>query len=337
MMQNRDVVVVAVSTGGLAALEELLGDLDPSLPASVFVAMHVDGYRSVLPTLLRRRTRWRVQHAVDGEPFAHGVVYVAPPDRHLILQHDTTVLTRGPKENFTRPAADPLFRSAAMHYGARVVGIVLTGRLDDGAAGLKLVKACGGVAIVQNPADSVAQDMPANAIAAVPSALVLPLRQIGQAMASAVEASIPLNSVATGSPSDILRAEARMTETGQSSASVLERIGHQAGLTCPECGGAIWRVDTGLPVRYRCHTGHAFSSVSLHAAHAEKVDDALWSAARLLRERIILAGEEIATGGASTEATIRLRGAMGRWETAYQQLRALAALTDSPLADTDTV
>lgn len=337
MMQNRDVVVVAVSTGGLAALEVMLGDLDPSLPASIFVAMHVDGYRSVLPTLLQRRTRWRVQHANDGEPFAQGVVYVAPPDRHLILQHDSTVLTRGPKENFTRPAADPLFRSAAVHYGPRVVGIVLTGRLDDGAAGLKSVKACGGVAIVQDPADSVAEDMPANAIAAVPSAQVLPLQQIGEAMAAAVKTTVDPRSATQSGPPEVLRAESRMTETGQSSASVLERIGRQAGLTCPECGGAVWRVDSGLPVRYRCHTGHAFSSQSLHAAHAEAVDDALWSAARLLRERIILAGEEIATGGASPEETGRLRAAVGQWETAYQQLRGLAVLTDSPLADTDTV
>lgn len=335
-MQNRDVVVVAVSTGGLAALEVLLGDLDPSLPASVFVAMHVDGYRSVLPTLLQRRTRWRVQHAIDGEPFVHGVVYVAPPDRHLILQHDATVLTRGPKENFTRPAADPLFRSAAEQYGQRVVGVVLTGHLDDGAAGLKAVNACGGFAIVQDPADSVAQDMPTNAIAAVPSALVLPLQQIGEAMANAVKTTSAPRAPAPSALPEVLRAESRMTETGQSSASVLERLGHQAGLTCPECGGVVWRVDTGLPVRYRCHTGHAFSSRSLHAAHAAGVDEALWSAARLLRERIILAGEEIATGGASAEATGRLRAAVGQWEAAYQQLRALAAMTDSPLADTDT-
>lgn len=333
-MQNRDIVVVAVSTGGLAALEVLLGDLDPGLRASVFVAMHVDGYRSVLPSLLQNRTRWQVQHAEDGQPFAPGVVYIAPPDRHMILQHDATVLTRGPKENFTRPAADPLFRSAAVHYGPRVVGIVLTGRLDDGSAGLKSVHACGGFAIVQDPQDSVAQDMPANAIAAVPTAQVLPLQQIGNAMAKAINTTVAPRA-AGGGPSETLRTESRMTETGQSSAAVLERIGRQAGLTCPECGGAIWRVDTGVPVRYRCHTGHAFSSASLNAAQAEQVDDAIWSAARLLRERILLASEEIATGGATAEAAGRLRASVAQWEAAYQQLRSLAATTDGPLAKTD--
>ncbi len=333
-MQNRDIVVVAVSTGGLAALEVLLGDLDPGLRASVFVAMHVDGYRSVLPSLLQNRTRWQVQHAEDGQPFAPGVVYIAPPDRHMILQHDATVLTRGPKENFTRPAADPLFRSAAVHYGPRVVGIVLTGRLDDGSAGLKSVHACGGFAIVQDPQDSVAQDMPANAIAAVPTAQVLPLQQIGNAMAKAINTTVAPRAAGSG-PSETLRTESRMTETGQSSAAVLERIGRQVGLTCPECGGAIWRVDTGVPVRYRCHTGHAFSSASLNAAQAEQVDDAIWSAARLLRERILLASEEIATGGATADATGRLRASVAQWEAAYQQLRSLAATTDDPLAKTD--
>ncbi|EFF73894.1 protein-glutamate methylesterase CheB [Achromobacter piechaudii ATCC 43553] len=331
-MQNRDIVVVAVSTGGLTALEVLLGDLPTALHASIFVAMHVDGYRSVLPTLLQSRTLWRVQHARDAEPFAPGVVYIAPPDRHLILQHDATVLTRGPKENFTRPAADPLFRSAAVHYGPRVVGIVLTGRLDDGAAGLKAVQACGGFAIVQDPGDSVARDMPANALAAVPTAMVLPLRQIGMAMAAAVNTAVTPRAPGAA-PSEMLRTESRMTETGQSSAAVLERIGRPVGLTCPDCGGAIWRVDTGAPVRYRCHTGHAFSCASLHAVHAERVDKAIWSAARLLRERILLAGEEIAIGGGSAEATGRLRAAVSQWESAYQQLRSLAAMPDGPLGE----
>ncbi|WP_051377436.1 chemotaxis protein CheB [Paraburkholderia dilworthii] len=292
MDHTRDIVVVAASAGGLAALRTLLGALPGDFPGTILIAMHTGAFPSVLPDLLGYVSRLPVAHAHDGEPLRRSVVYVAPPDRHMLVHDDRLRLSRGPRENFARPAADPLFRSAAVFYGRRVIGVVLTGHLDDGAAGLRAVHACGGYSIVQDPADCVASGMPRSALPAVVADVVAPVSEIGGAIVNAL--------TITGVPKEVemsvrkqAEIETRIARTGRSSVKDLEQLGQHSSLTCPECGGVVWRVGEGQPLRYRCHTGHAFSAASLNHRQSESTEEALWSAVRRLDEELILAKQQL--------------------------------------------
>jgi two-component system chemotaxis response regulator CheB len=182
-MTGSHAIVVGASSGGVAALLELVAQLPRSLNAVVGVVLHVGSRQSILPELLSSRSSWRAVQQADGEPLAPGVIYVAPPDHHMLFTADAVRLSRGPRENYARPAVDPLFRSAALEWRERTIGIVLTGDLDDGTAGLAAVKACGGIAIVQDPATAFEPSMPASALANVQVDHCLPLAEIPPALA----------------------------------------------------------------------------------------------------------------------------------------------------------
>ena len=257
----RDIVVVAASLGGLQALRKILSSLPPDLPASVFIVMHIGAWPSRFPRFFRLTVRCRSRMHATASPSRRATVYVAPPDRHMLTRNGVIVLSTGPKENFTRPAADPLFRSAAVEYGPRAIGVILTGKVDDGAAGLKAVDACGGFTIVQDPSSCVAPDMPKAALQAVSPDRVVPLEDIAAAIVSALtddsRKGVSMNE------RERIALETKIAMTGKSSPADLERLGHRSGLTCPDCGGVVWRIGDDLPLRYRCHTGHAFSALSL--------------------------------------------------------------------------
>src|SRR4051812_16830079 len=162
---HRDVVVIGASAGGVEALRQLVAGLPPELPAAVFVVLHVSpGGTSVLPQILARQTRMSVATATDGEAIQRGRIYVAPPDHHVLLDQGVVHLSRGPRENGLRPAVDPLFRSAARAYGPRVIGVVLSGALDDGADGLKMILEAGGAGVVQDPEEAPYPSMPRSAL-----------------------------------------------------------------------------------------------------------------------------------------------------------------------------
>ncbi|EDT08201.1 CheB methylesterase [Paraburkholderia graminis C4D1M] len=186
VLNARDIVVVAASLGGLQGLRRILSSLPGDLPASVFVVMHIGAWPSLLPQILQTDCPLPVLHAEDSQLIAKSTVYVAPPDRHMLMRDGAIVLSTGPKEHFARPAADPLFRSAAVEYGPRVIGVILTGSLDDGAAGLKAIDACGGFTVVQTPSSCVAPDMPQAALHAVSPCSVVPLEGIAAAVVSAL-------------------------------------------------------------------------------------------------------------------------------------------------------
>ncbi|HWB79744.1 MAG TPA: chemotaxis protein CheB [Nannocystaceae bacterium] len=277
---ERDIVVLGASGGGVEALTRLLGSLPVDLRAAVFVVLHVSpGAPPVLAKVLARATKLPVRTATDGEPIVAGTVLVAPPDRHLMLTADHVVLDGGPTQNRVRPAIDALFRSAAVCLGARVIGAVLTGSLSDGSAGLAAIKRCGGLAIVQEPADAAFPDMPRNAIDADSPDLVLPLAEIARHIAAAVgqrAAVVP-------TPIELQLEAAPGLRTG-ASVETNDRIGRRAALTCPDCGGPLWRLD-GEPVRYRCQIGHAYAEEVLLAAKTEGAVQALQIAVRTLEER----------------------------------------------------
>jgi two-component system chemotaxis response regulator CheB len=284
---NYDVIVMGASAGGLATLSALLGALPKELPAAVGVVLHrAADYPSVLAEILERQTALPVVDAEDGVPLERGRIYVAPADRHLMLEPGRVRVVRGPKENRHRPAIDPLFRSAAVAYGPRVIGVVLTGTLDDGAAGLWAVKSCGGLAVVQDPADAQYPEMPRNALEAVLVDHCVRLQDLGPLLAGLVKQPAPTN-VPASPHLDRLRAEVNVhLAVPARGVENMDRIGGKSSVySCPSCKGVLWELEEAGRLRYRCHTGHAYSSEGLLDGQKASVENALWTATALLEER----------------------------------------------------
>jgi two-component system chemotaxis response regulator CheB len=282
--KGHDVVVAGASAGGVEALREVVSGLPADLDATIFVVLHLPAVgTSVLPAILTRAGRLQAVHAQDGMPFERGMIYVAPPARHLHLEDGTIRLTSGPRENGHRPAIDPLFRSDARAYGPRVVGIVLSGVLDDGAAGLAYIKSRGGVAFVQSPEDCLYPMMPSAAIDAVEPDRVATAHDLAGMI---VEFShiAPQPPRAGPEPPEHLDAIESFIEVDRSS-SERPRPGDPSGFTCPECNGGLWETSEGGISHFRCRTGHEYSFESLLANQSTHVEAALWSALRALQEK----------------------------------------------------
>src|ERR1051325_2632228 len=253
---GHDIIVIGASAGGVQPLGKIIERLKPDFAGSVFIVLHVSGY-SMLPSILAKAGRLAAEHAKDGQPIKPGKILIAPPDHHLLLNDHRVLLSRGPKQNNVRPAIDVLFLSAARMFGPRVIGVVLSGSLDDGSAGLVAIKRAGGIAIVQNPEDAVHRDMPCNAIAAIQADYILPASEIGPALneLSSSNGRAEGSMVKQAKPSQRMKMIAR----GESDPTVLPK-GKISTLTCPECGGTLWEAHEGKVLRFHCHTGHSFSA-----------------------------------------------------------------------------
>lgn len=291
-MSERDIVVIAASRGGFQVIKALVSQFPADLPAAVFIVLHIGRHYSVLPDLLTAWGRMPARYATHGEMVARGTIRVAPPDRHLVLSDGRVWLSEGAKENFARPAADPLFRSAAIEYGSRVVGVVLSGDLDDGAVGLANIRAHHGFAIVQDPLECEASDMPRAALESCGADLLCAPDELAQCIQAA------LKGTSSGTPSEggqmnreTFEQEARLAANGLSNPEALDEVGERSALTCPDCGAALWRIRDDRPLRYRCHTGHAFTALSLDEGIATRSEAAVWSAIRAVHERVIFAKE----------------------------------------------
>jgi two-component system, chemotaxis family, protein-glutamate methylesterase/glutaminase len=277
---GRDIIAIGASAGGVDALPKLIGSFPSDLPASVFVVLHVSPQGpSLLPKILGRKASLPVQHAIDGEAIRHGHVYVAPPDHHLQVEQGRVHLSRGPRENRHRPAIDPLFRSAADSYGPRVVGVVLTGYLDDGTAGLYTVKVRGGVAVVQDPQDASVPAMPQSALRNVKVDHSLPLSAIGPLLVQLARKRV-IRPAKNGK-----KPVPKRTLTPR---KMVEKLGPPSEFICPECSGPLWELKEGRPLQFRCHVGHSYSPESLLADHSDGLERALWAAVRTLDERAAL-------------------------------------------------
>jgi two-component system, chemotaxis family, protein-glutamate methylesterase/glutaminase len=245
---------------------------------------------SLLPEILDRCSQLLAVHAVDGEPIRHGRIYVAPPDYHLLLQNGHVQLSHGPRENRSRPAIDPLFRSAARVYRKRVVGVVLTGMLNDGTAGLLAVRHAGGVAVVQDPADALIPAMPQAAMNIAGADHVLPLADIVPLLVKlAQDPAAPEGAQAMSDfvdPLEELPDLVNRDRTGQVNG---DRKGQPAIYTCPECSGTLWQVDQPQLLRFRCHVGHVYSGDQLLADQSEQLEAALWLAVRTFIDKAVLA------------------------------------------------
>ena len=287
-MIGRDIIVVGASAGGVDALSRLVAQLPADLNAAVLIVLHIGAGASHLADILNRAGKLPVSHPDDGEALLHGRIYVAPPDRHMMVEDGRIRLVPGPKENFCRPAIDPLFRSAALAYGERVIGVMLTGQLDDGSAGLLAIKDRGGIAIVQDPREAVAPSMPESAAACTPVDHLCPLAEIGALLVYYDPPDDPPPPSPGGSDP---KNKAGATEAFVAGEEELAQLGTPSPLTCPECRGVLYRLKDSRLLRFRCRAGHVMSGRTLLAAMGPAREGATWSLIRALSEEAWLLRE----------------------------------------------
>jgi len=278
------VIVIGTSAGGMDALLKLLGQLHEEFPAPILVVQHMspEAKGEILIRKLNENTNLTCEMAQNGESLKNGHMYVAPPDFHLMIGDDEKILvTKGAQENRARPAIDPLFRSAAVVFGNRLISILLTGYLDDGTAGSIVVKRCGGTCIVQDPNDAQYPDMPQNAINQIDVDHIIPITEMGgllyQLLAQKTEKRKPV-------PKDIL-VESEIAKNVLSDLASVNALGDQVPFNCPGCGGVLWQIDKADSLRYRCHTGHAYSAKSLLEEQNIRIEETMWVALRMFEER----------------------------------------------------
>jgi two-component system, chemotaxis family, protein-glutamate methylesterase/glutaminase len=311
-MATHDIIVIGASAGGVEAISTVVAELPRDLRGAVLVVLHLARGRSVMPEILTRVARMPAVHPSDGERLQFGRIYVAPPDHHLVVEGDTVRTTHGPTENGVRPAVDTLFRSAARFYGPRVIGVVLTGSLDDGTAGLAAIKEAGGIAVVQDPEEAFAPSMPRSAMHHVDVDHVLPLREIGPLLVSLTHE----NAGSAGAPRG---PHLRAMEPDRGEVRIAhvpgDRPGNLAVFTCPECNGNLWESEDAGILRFRCRVGHVYTADSMLAAHTDGVDRALWFALKALEERVAL----------TRKLAERARGRQHMWVARAFDERALAA------------
>jgi two-component system, chemotaxis family, protein-glutamate methylesterase/glutaminase len=277
-----DVAVVGASAGGVEALLGLVSELPEDFPATIFVVLHVPpAGTSILPQILSRNGKLEAHHAVDGAATKPGRIYVAPPDCHLLIDPGGMRVTRGPRENGHRPAIDPLFRTAARAYESAVAGVVLSGTMDDGAAGLQAIKEAGGITLVQDPNDALYPAMPRNAMRLTSPDHVLPVRDLSRKLAELARRPTPLRARVEAPEPD--RAEGIFTGPRED-----QWPGNRAPFACPACGGTLWESEGDGQLRFRCRVGHAFTEAALLNSQSDGLEAALWSALRALEERLAL-------------------------------------------------
>ncbi|HEU5088033.1 MAG TPA: chemotaxis protein CheB [Roseiflexaceae bacterium] len=288
-MEPRNIIVIGASAGGFAVLQRLVADLPPDLPAALFVVWHMSASgEGLLADVLNRAHTLPAADAVDGEPITLGRIYVAPPDYHLLVEPGRVRVTKGPREHRFRPAVDPLFRSAALAYGPRVVGVVLSGALDDGTAGLRAIKRHAGLAVVQDLVDAEVPSMPHSAMRAVAVDYVVPAAELAALLVRVSQEPAPASPEVAMEDDTHTRIEVRIAAQENALEAGVLQLGSPTIYTCPDCHGVLLALRDGEQVRFRCHTGHAFSADSLLAALTATTEDQLWNAVRSLDENILL-------------------------------------------------
>lgn len=315
---TRDLVVIGCSAGGVEALPRILQQLSPDLRAAVVIVQHMAMTGSpYLVGILGRTSRMPVAWAEQGDRLERGRVLVAPPDVHLLFAEEHIQLTRGPRENYARPSIDKMFRSAAATHGSRVIGVLLTGMLDDGVAGLRAIRDAGGAVIVQEPTSAAFPELPSRALLAVTPDRVLSIDAIGNAIAS-----LAGEPVAIAIPPLDLALEAKIDREGSDSPEKLSTLGPATVLVCPECHGPLWKVGDQELRRFRCYLGHATTARELLVASAAEVESALWSAVRALNDRATMLetladdAKNIGNGQSAETYTSRAREARHQAELA---------------------
>ncbi|MEP0747337.1 MULTISPECIES: chemotaxis protein CheB [unclassified Coleofasciculus] len=286
-MIKPEIVVIGASAGGMEALKKLLAQLPSNFPGAIFIVWHIaPAYPSVLPQILDRVCSLPVAHAIDKEAIKPGRVYVAPPDHHLLVESGYVRVTKGPKENRFRPSIDVLFRSAARSYGNQAIGVVLTGMLDDGASGLYAVKEQGGKAIVQDPFDALHASMPIQAMKAVEVDWCVPVAEMGALLIEMTNEAVEKKGGHL--VSEQMDIEVKVAREDNAFESGIMKLGKLSPYTCPECHGMLLQLKEGNIIRFRCHTGHAYSLNSLLVEVTESIEASLWKTLRGIEESEML-------------------------------------------------
>lgn len=312
-MDPQAVIVIGASEGGVSALRAVLAALPEDLPAAVLVVLHIGAHESELPTIFNRDPGLRASHARNGEPLCANRVYVAPPDHHMIVSDGAIRLTKGPRENFARPSIDPLFRSVAEEYGPAAIGVILTGGLSDGVAGLYEIAQRGGVTIVQDPAEATNPSMPASALRYVAVDHCAPLAAIPRLLERAVAARaivVPL-----------IRTASEGLERPMTAEFTLDR---PVAVTCPDCGGALKQDHLGALTQYRCHIGHIYSAPAMLAGQFRALEQSVEMAMRSLNERAEMCRQ---MGAAEPDQTVSIQWRQAMHE-AHAQTEPLRKLLD---------
>ena len=302
------IIVIGASVGGVDAIRSLAAALPADLAAAVFIVLHIGAHKSELPWLLNQLGPLRASHAKDGDPIRPGHIYVAPPDHHLVVEPGHMRLTRGPRENWARPAIDPLFRSAARAYGRNVIGVVLTGGLNDGTAGLYEIEQRGGTTIVQHPDEATNPSMPLSALKHVAVDHCLPLADIPMLLARLIAEKTADASSGGGHPALPKQRSQEMTAE--------YKLDHPVAITCPDCGGALRRIELGTLTQFACHIGHVYTAEVAVAAQFAALEWSLGAAMRSLSERSELCRQMADKAQAAGEALVAVQ-----WHAAISEAK----------------
>jgi two-component system chemotaxis response regulator CheB len=308
MNKSDYIIVIGASAGGLESLKEVVGQLPADLPAAICVVLHIPAYQpSLLPKILTDCCKLEAIHPEDGMKLKTGVIYVAPPDHHLLVEGDRLAIKKGPKENRFRPSIDALFRSAAYGYGPRAIGVILSGALDDGTSGLWSVKRLGGIAIIQEPNDARFESMPKSALEYVDADHKVPAGEIGPILLRAIK-----KEPAPARPADAelmaqMEMEVKIAEEDDAFRKGVFDGPELTPFTCPECHGVLVKVVEGKMARFRCHTGHAYTDSALLEGVMETTGEMLWQVMRSLEEAVMLLnqmGQDLQVAGEKERAKI---------------------------------
>jgi len=322
-MEKHDIIVIGASAGGVYALKELAASLPPDFKAAIFIVQHLSSTApSYLPKILSSAGPLKATHPADGELIRFGHIYIAPPDHHLLVESDRILVKRGPKENRFRPSIDALFRSAAYSFGARVIGVVLTGLLDDGTSGMWTVKRLGGIGIIQDPEEAMYPSMPNNVLEYVEVDHRVSITELAPLLCQLTEKVAAEPQLLPAEEAKRIRTEVEIAAQKNAFDMGIQKMGEPTALTCPECHGALTQLKEGKLVRYRCHTGHSFTASSLLTEVSKSVEESLWNAVRGLEEAVILLEQKrisLEDSGYEEEA----KKVVGETHHARQQARRL--------------
>lgn len=276
------VVVIGTSAGGIRALEELMVQLTPEMDAAFFIVLHLSrkGVGDILFHRLRQRSPLPLKVGEDKAPIERGIIYIAPPDEHMLLTKEHLVIGKGAQENRWRPSINNLFRSAAASYNSRVIGIILTGLLDDGTAGMSAIKRCGGISIVQDPNEADHPDMPLSVLESVEVDYSESLSKMGILLSEIINTTEPRE---VEVPKDIML-ETQLDQRVSTRIENLSRF-EKSNINCPDCGGGLYITQKEHPVHFRCHVGHSFTERELLIRLSEVMESTFWASLRMMEER----------------------------------------------------
>lgn len=277
------VVVIGTSAGGFFALEELISQLNPATDAAYFVVMHLSnhGIGGFLVNQMQKYTSLFCTEVEEPTGIRRGTIYFAQPNKHLIIKNKIVMLGSGPEENRWRPSIDVLFRSGAAAFDGHTIGVILTGMMDDGTAGMFAIKRCGGTCVVQDPNEAEFPDMPLSVMKEIEVDYCVPLGQMGAVISEIIDTKNIVNTII---PQDIIK-EVEIAEVGAATIDELEEMGNKSAFSCPDCGGVLFEMKNGQPTRYKCHTGHTYSVNDLLVKKNQTMEATLWVALRTLEER----------------------------------------------------